>query len=57
MKEIIFIFVVLSLLVFAVGCDTELGHSHVEDHDHDGIPDHPAEEHCEDSDEDVEECT
>lgn len=37
---------ILILLVFAVGCDTELGHHH-EDHDHDGdgIQDHTSEEH------------
>ncbi len=34
------------LLVFTAGCDTELGHSH-EDHDGDGIQDHAPEDHHE----------
>jgi len=46
---------ILGLLVFATGCDTELGHSH-EDHDHDGdgVPDHTAEEHHEEEHNDFE---
>lgn len=46
--KLVFVLLVLGLLVFATGCDTELGHSH-EDHDHDGngISDHTAEEHHE----------
>jgi ABC-type nickel/cobalt efflux system permease component RcnA len=40
------------LMVFATGCDTELGHSDEEDHDHDGDgeQDHASDEHDEDYD-------
>ncbi len=46
MKKIIFL-VLISLLLTATACDTELGHLDEEDHDHDGdgIPDHAAEDH------------
>ena len=48
MRKYLLVLLIFGLLVFATGCDTELGHSH-EDHDHDGdgIPDHTAEEHHE----------
>ena len=44
--KILFGLLIIFLLVFAVGCDTELGHS-ADDHDHDGdgMPDHSAEDH------------
>jgi hypothetical protein len=44
MKNMLFLVLVLGLLVFTVGCDTELGHVD-HDHDHDGVQDHTAEEH------------
>ena len=46
MRKYLLVLLIFGLVVFATGCDTELGHSH-EDHDHDGdgIPDHTAEEH------------
>lgn len=51
----IFLLLVFGLLLFTVGCDTELGHSHEEhDHDGDGIQDHTAEEHHEDEHDEVE---
>ena len=34
MRKYLLMLLILGLLVFATGCDTELGHSH-EDHDHD----------------------
>ena len=55
--KIMFVLLVLGVLVFATGCDTELGHSHSgEDHDHDGdgIQDHTAEEHHEEEHNDFE---
>ena len=49
MRKYLLLLLIFGLLVFAIGCDTELGHSHEEhDHDGDGIPDHTAEEHHED---------
>ena len=55
MKQYLFILLMIFLLVFTTGCDTELGHSH-EDHDHDGdgVPDHTAEEHHEEEHNDFE---
>ncbi|MBU0459896.1 MAG: hypothetical protein KJ597_01060 [Nanoarchaeota archaeon] len=49
--KLVFVLLVVSLMLFTVGCDTELGHSH-EDHDHDGdgIQDHTEEEHHEEHD-------
>ncbi|MBT4805801.1 hypothetical protein HON71_06550 [Candidatus Woesearchaeota archaeon] len=55
MRKYLLMLLILGLLVFATGCDTELGHSH-EDHDHDGdgVPDHTAEEHHEEEHNDFE---
>ncbi len=50
MNKIVLVGVVL-LLLFAVGCDTELGHSDEgHDHDGDGIEDHAAEDHGDEED-------
>jgi hypothetical protein len=48
MNKYLLLLLILGLLVFSVGCDTELGHSHENhDHDGDGVPDHTVEEHHE----------
>lgn len=48
MKRIIFIIFVIALLVLAVSCSTELGHSD-HDHDGDGVQDHAAEDHVDET--------
>jgi len=55
MRKIIIILLVF-LVLFTLGCDTELGHGS-EDHDHDGdgIPDHAAEEHVDEEHDELEE--
>jgi hypothetical protein len=45
--KIITTILLIVLMLFVVGCDTELGHHHHENHDHDGdgVQDHVPEEH------------
>lgn len=43
--RIIITLMLIFLVLFTLGCDTELGYREDHDHDGDGIQDHTAEEH------------
>jgi len=45
--KVLFVALIIAVVLFTVGCDTELGHHHEENHDHDGdgVPDHAPKDH------------
>lgn len=53
--KIINVIIIIGLLLLAIGCDTELGHSDEgHDHDGDGIQDHAPEDHVDEDNHDLE---
>lgn len=54
--KILNVFLIITLLLLAIGCDTELGHSSENhDHDGDGVQDHAPEDHIDEHTEELDE--
>jgi len=51
--KVLIVTLMIVLILFTIGCDTELGHHENHDHEGDEIPDHIPEEHEEEHGQDL----